>query len=316
MSNTNDLRHRIHRTVAARVLLVVLAGGCASASTSKVRIDTPANPTVLGFDRVLVAGFVPDGDQIDLNQETARFLRGELRSKTSLVIIESEPLQLTGVARAGGRAAQSFSAALQSSSRDWPRDSDPQEDDAVFTNVSFWKTLGEEYSEPLILTGIVRFSPAGPRMVERQMGRRTMRFWMRGFNLRLRLVLISGRNRRDCRLGTPEATDRARDDRSRGRTLAVFQVDGPNDAVCSRGTWAADESRSGASEVVNLGCYVGGTYGRDTIASQRWSSRRRTDSHAWRHVGYVDLLHRAAVVPARELFLEVNGGSQSTPSPT
>lgn len=193
MSNANHLRRCVGRNLAARVLLVVLAGGCASASTSKVRIDTPANPTVLGFDRVLVAGFVPDGDQIDLNQETARFLRSELRSKTSLAIIDSEPLPLTGVAHAGGRAAQPFSAGLQSSSRDRPRDPDPQGHDAVFTNVSFWKALGEEYSEPLILTGIVRFSPAGPRMVERQMGRRTMRFWLRGFNLRLRLVLISGR---------------------------------------------------------------------------------------------------------------------------
>lgn len=195
MSNANHLRRRIGRNLAARVLLVVLAGGCASASTSKVRIDTPARPDLPGFDRVLVAGFLPDGsDQIHLNQETARFLRTQLRSKASLVIIESEPLQLAGMARAGARAAQPFSAGLQPSSRDRPRDSSgPQEDDAVFTNVSFWKTLGEEYSEPLIVTGTVRFSPAGPRMVERQMGRRTMRFWLRGFNLRLRLVLISGR---------------------------------------------------------------------------------------------------------------------------
>lgn len=195
MFNANDCRRWIRRNIAARVALVFLVGGCASANTSKVRIDTPANPDVFGFGRVLVAGFLADGsDQIDLNQETARFLRSELRSQTSLVIVESEPLQLAGVARAGGRAAQPFSAGLQPSSRDRPRDSSgPQEDDAVFANVSFWKTLGEEYSEPLILTGIVRFSPAGPRMVERQMGRRTMRFWLRGFNLRLRLVLISGR---------------------------------------------------------------------------------------------------------------------------
>jgi hypothetical protein len=100
---------------------VILVGGCASANTTNVRIDTPANPNVLGFDRVLVAGFVSDGDQIDLNQETARFLRSQLRSKTSLVIIESEPLQLAGIARAGGRAAPPFSASLQASSWNRPR---------------------------------------------------------------------------------------------------------------------------------------------------------------------------------------------------
>jgi hypothetical protein len=143
---------------------------------------------------VLVAGFLSDGvDQIDASEETARFIRTKLRSKRSLLVIESEPLRLTGVVRPGGRALQPLGTDLPRSVREQPRDTFPfQEDDAVFTNVSFWKTLGEEHSEPLILTGTVRFRSAGSRMVERQVGRRTMRFWMPGFTLRLHLVLISG----------------------------------------------------------------------------------------------------------------------------
>jgi len=188
------MRHRIGRSLAARVGLVFLVGGCASAQTTNVRIDTPANAQVLGFRRLLVAGFLPDGvDQIDVNEETARFIRTQLRSKPSLLVIESEPLRLTGMVRPGERALQPLGTGLQRSARERPRDTFPfQEDDAVFTNVSFWKTLGEEYSEPLILTGMVRFRSAGSRMVERQVGRRTMRFWLPGFMLRLRVVLISG----------------------------------------------------------------------------------------------------------------------------
>lgn len=181
------------RRLAARVGLVLVLGGCASAHTANVPIDTPAKAEVLGFRRVLVAGFLPDGvDRVDVNEETARFLRTQLRSKAALLVIESEPLRLTRMVRPGERAVQPHGTGLQRSARG-ARDTLPlQEEDAVFTNVSFWKTLGEEYSEPLILTGMVTFRPAGSRMVERQVGRRTMRFWMPGFTLRLHLVLISG----------------------------------------------------------------------------------------------------------------------------
>jgi ubiquinone/menaquinone biosynthesis C-methylase UbiE len=182
------------RSLAARVGLVLLVGGCASAQTTSVRIDTPANAQALGFRRLLVAGFLPDGvGQIDINEETARFIRTQLRSKPSLLVIESEPLRLTGMVRPGERAVQPLGTKLHRSAHDGPRDIlSLRDDDAVFTNVSFWKTLGEEYSEPLILTGTATFRPAGSRMVERQVGRRTMRFWLPGFTLRLRLILISG----------------------------------------------------------------------------------------------------------------------------
>lgn len=194
MRNINNIGRWMRRNLPARVGLVILVGGCASTNTSRVRVDAHPKPDVQGFGRVLVAGFLPDGvGQIDLNQETARFLRSQLRTKTSLGIIESDPLQLARVKRPGERGAEPLKAGMQRPSRDQRDSSDLQEDDAVFTDVPFWRTIGEEYSEPLILTGIVRFSPAGPRMVERQMGRRTMRFWLRGFSLRLRLVLISGR---------------------------------------------------------------------------------------------------------------------------
>lgn len=56
-----------------------------------------------------------------------------------------------------------------------------------------WRRLGEEYSEPLILTGTVAFTFAGSRMEERTVGRRTVRVWLNGYRLSLRVVVISGR---------------------------------------------------------------------------------------------------------------------------
>jgi len=158
--------------------LLLLVGGCAAANAAKAPINGPLrpNPTVTGFRRVLVAGFVPSGsDQFKLNEETARILRMELRSKASLQVIETEPLQLA--------------VSPDARSKDSPG---PKAADEVFANVGFWRRLGEEYSEPLILTGTVALTSLAPQYEERQVGPRAVRVWRRGAKLTLRLVFISG----------------------------------------------------------------------------------------------------------------------------
>lgn len=163
---------RAHPSGLARVVLLVFLGGCATVDISKIQISVSPRPDLLGFSRVLVAGFVADGsDQIALNEETALFLRTQLRSQTSLRVIESEPVVLA--------AAPTDSPAVRA-------------EDVVFTNVPFWKSMGEEYSQPLIVTGTIVFKPAAPRFEERTVGRRTMHLWRRGFSLSLRLILING----------------------------------------------------------------------------------------------------------------------------
>lgn len=193
MGDRHDYIYRIER-IAVGVLALLLLGGCATADISKIQIPVPPNLDLLGFSRVLVAGFVTDGsDQIDLNQETARFVRTQLRSKTSLRVIESEPVELAAVPPSNKRRLPAVGATFQPSNGNRVADATTlRADEAVFANVPFWKRMGEEYSEPLILTGIVVFAPAAPRFEERTAGRRTMRLWHRGFSLRLRLILING----------------------------------------------------------------------------------------------------------------------------
>jgi len=63
----------------------------------EIPIETPiqAKLDVSSFQRVLVAGFVAGGtDDVDANQETIRLLRSQLRSKSSLKVIEADALPL------------------------------------------------------------------------------------------------------------------------------------------------------------------------------------------------------------------------------
>lgn len=118
---------------AAVVVALAMAGcGVTTASRRSPPRPTRARAFVDTFDRILIAGFLAGhmsdrGRDLDLNEETARLLRMTLRSKGGLDVIESHPLEL--------RRAKS----------------DANTEDAIFTDVPFWKRLGEEYRQPLIL---------------------------------------------------------------------------------------------------------------------------------------------------------------------
>jgi hypothetical protein len=183
----------MQRVGAAVLVLAAFGGACA---TGEIRRKIPVIPAVdvAPFGRVLVAGFVPDGaSQIDLNEETARFLRMELRSRASLQVIDSEPLDLANPSASDRNAVPGADGDSQRSDRNQSRKArDSEASDELFTDVGFWQRLGEEYSEPLIVTGRVAFKPVAPQYEEHTAGPRTVRLWRPGFRLQLRLVLISG----------------------------------------------------------------------------------------------------------------------------
>lgn len=162
-------------TVAALGTSVGLAACGVTGASRPLPQLPPARAFVDTFDRILIAGFVAGhvsdrGHDLDINEETSRVLRMTLRSKGGLNVIQSQPLALRLMSSTG-----------------------TDTEDAVFTDVPFWKRLGEEYREPLILTGVVSFKSAGSQYEERTMGRRTVPLWRPGFSLTLRLVSISGR---------------------------------------------------------------------------------------------------------------------------
>jgi hypothetical protein len=147
---------RIIRSVSSLALLLV-ASGCASAGSVDVPIEVRSTPTldVSAFQRVLVAGFVVGGTtEIDANEETVRLLRSQLRSKTSLRVIDSaDVLPLTELAMTQRPAGAARPAAQRIEGQN-----DPGAYEPVFANAAYWKRLGEEYQAPLIVTGTVLFT--------------------------------------------------------------------------------------------------------------------------------------------------------------
>lgn len=211
------------RTTSARptlaALLTVTALGAVACGTMlvEVPIETPiqAKLDVSAFQRVLIAGFVAGGSEdVDANQETVRLLRSQLRSKSSLRVIDADVMPLVTIAQDQQKAASGdASANLSSGDSSGPmalperireeKDLEPYE--RLFANTAYWKRIGEEYQNPLIVTGTVLFTPHTRsgfvnRDVEQydSFGRRRVvpvRTFLerKGFVLRPKFVFIDGR---------------------------------------------------------------------------------------------------------------------------
>jgi hypothetical protein len=229
---------------AHRILLGAAAAACAAVTLAcgpsyfEIPIETPIQPKldVSAFQRVLIAGFVTGGtEDVDANQETVRLLRSQLRSKSSLRVIDADVMQLQEIAQEQSKSANepavedppttpesSAAPANASPAAATPpgsergtqpvplpqrikeeKDLEPYE--RLFANTTYWKRIGEEYQNPLIVTGTVLFMPntrSGfvSRDVEQydSFGRRRVvpvRTYMerKGFILRPKFVFIDGR---------------------------------------------------------------------------------------------------------------------------
>ena len=214
--------------VAAVLAAFVLACG---ADYYEIPIETPIQPKldVSPFQRVLVAGFVAGGSEdVDANQETVRLLRSQLRTKSSLRVIDADILPLIDIAQdqsqgpaptptddgsSSGRDSAppatratngntSQTLALPHNIKE-EKDLEPYE--RLFANTAYWKRIGEEFQNPLIVTGTVLFSGRSTSgFVQRDqetydsLGRRVVRpvrqyMERKGFILRPKFVFIDGR---------------------------------------------------------------------------------------------------------------------------
>ena len=228
---------RILSSVAAALFIA----GCTN--YYEIPIETPIKPKldVSAFQRVLVAGFIAGGtDDVDGNLETTRLLRSQLRTKSDLRVIDTDVLPLMEVATEApgtpevkaeptkadaaaegkegkkegkeGKAeskAEPKGEAPQAATPDKPstikdaKDLEPYEH--IFADVEYWKKIGEEYQNPLIVTGTVMFTPhARSGIVQREeevydsFGRRRVvpvRTYMerKGYILQPKFVFIDGR---------------------------------------------------------------------------------------------------------------------------
>lgn len=148
-----------------RLLLISLTAISTTACAQHVVRAQTAPPAdvqlrLASLSRVWVAGFATEKNaEIDLNTETVRLLRSELRTWSSGPVIEVEPLAIDSERR--------------------------------LSDVPYWRRLGEEHGEPLIVTGSVTLRVAPARVEHR--GVRTVYAYATGRVLDATVVVIDGR---------------------------------------------------------------------------------------------------------------------------
>ena len=236
---TGRLARTVRTTrILSSVAAILLIAGCTN--YYEIPIETPIKPKldVSAFQRVLVAGFIAGGtDDVDGNLETTRLLRSQLRTKSDLRVIDTDVLPLIEVANDDKGAPQEVKAEPaktngasdgkegtdgKSESKAETRGEAPQPGSAdkapaikdakdlepyehVFADVEYWKKIGEEYQNPLIVTGTVMFTPhQRSGIVQREeevydsFGRRRVvpvRTYMerKGYILQPKFIFIDGR---------------------------------------------------------------------------------------------------------------------------
>ena len=206
-------------------LALVAVSGCTN--FYEIPVETPLEPKldVSDFQRILIAGFVVGGtEDVDTNLETARLLKSQLRTNSDLEVIDAEVIELLAAAEEQAdfvrpRGGSERDSEGQGDDPETPED-DPENPDTedtelseedleayeqIFGDASYWRQLGEEYQNPLIVTGTIHFAPyersgmvSREREIYDEFGRRrvvpTRAFQeRRGYVLSPKFIFIDGR---------------------------------------------------------------------------------------------------------------------------
>ena len=136
------------------LLVAVLVSGCSSFVEVPVETPLQSKLDVTRFRRILIAGFVTDlrDVEVDLSAETSRLLQNQLRSNTRIQVLEPDrpPLQ---------DALDNILARLdeEGSYVSEEKEQYALEADRLLEDPEFWRKMGEEYQQPLIVTGRLGF---------------------------------------------------------------------------------------------------------------------------------------------------------------
>lgn len=205
------------RKTGASLGLLMIAALAACTSYTEIPIETPIQPKldVSAFQRVFIAGFIAgENEDVDANMETVRLLRSQLRNKGIMRVIDADTLPLLEVAKQNSGEEAAPPPPDQQAVTQPPQDPDKvvindekdlEQYQHLFANVAYWKRIGEEYQQPLIVTGAIVFAPQQRSgFVQREQesydpfGRRIVvpvRTYMerKGFVLRPTFIFIDGR---------------------------------------------------------------------------------------------------------------------------
>jgi hypothetical protein len=150
---TNAIASRGSRILSA-FLLPLLSAGCSSFVEVPVETPLQSKIDVTSFRRVLVAGFVTDigESEVELGSETARLLQNQLRSNSRLQVLEPDhpPLQ-----DALEQALEKLGEGGKYNKQE--KEQYKLETDRVLQDAEYWRKVGEEFQQPLIVTGKLGF---------------------------------------------------------------------------------------------------------------------------------------------------------------
>lgn len=186
------------------LLAAMVSAGCAG--FIEVPIDTPLQSKidVTRFRRVLVAGFVtePGEQDVELGPETVRLLQNQLRSTSRLQVLEPDHPPLHDALEAvleklgpGGRYSRE------------EREQFKLEADRLLGDPEYWRKVGEEFQGPLIVSGRISLEPQNrsgftsdervvrdPRTNRPQLVRNNRYLERKGYSLTADFVFIDGRS--------------------------------------------------------------------------------------------------------------------------
>ena len=142
------------RSLSLVVGFCLAAGGCASFIEVQIATPLQSKIDVSAFKRILIAGFVTElGDsEVDLSAETSRLLQNQLRTSTQLQVLEPDHPPLH-------EALEKILEKLGEGGRYTKEEKDRYrtESDQALQDEAFWRRIGEEYKNPLIVTGRLGF---------------------------------------------------------------------------------------------------------------------------------------------------------------
>jgi hypothetical protein len=151
---TNAIASRASRILSAVLLPLLSAAGCSSFVEVPVETPLQSKIDVTSFRRVLVAGFVTDvgESEVELGSETTRLLQNQLRSNSRLQVLEPDHPPLHDALE---RILEKLGEGGKYNKEE--RDQFRLEADKVLQDPEYWRKVGEEFQQPLIVTGKLGF---------------------------------------------------------------------------------------------------------------------------------------------------------------
>ena len=148
------------------LLLGLFVASCTSYYEVPIEVPIDAKLDVSQFNRILVASFTTQtNERLDLDSETVRLLRNQLRMRSSLQVLDAEVEPLGDFSEEALEDAGlliEFAELEEQAKADGEEEISQQEwidleQDKLLEDEDYWMQLGEEYQNPLIVTGKLSF---------------------------------------------------------------------------------------------------------------------------------------------------------------